>query len=183
MDPYSAAEAAARELVIIVDQDNNEVATATRREMRLQSLPHRATYILVFNRRGELFLQKRTDTKDIYPGYYDVAAGGVVLAGESYEESARRELHEELGISAELTFLFDHHHADATNQVWGRVFRCCHDGPMRLQPEEVADGFFLHPDKIIELAASEPFTPDGLAILARLGKNSGSDAHRPPHRA
>ncbi|NIR17298.1 MAG: NUDIX domain-containing protein, partial [Desulfobacterales bacterium] len=71
-------------------------------------LPHRATYILVFNSGGELYVQKRTQTKDVFPGYYDVAAGGVVLAGESYEEGAVRELLEELGIrGTPLEELFD----------------------------------------------------------------------------
>ena len=77
---------AADELVTIVDKDNNEVGVVPRREMRSGRLRHRATYILVVKSKGELFVQKRTQTKDVFPGYYDVAAGGVVLAGESYEE-------------------------------------------------------------------------------------------------
>ena len=80
------------EIVQVVDEDNRETGAVTRREMRARGLVHRASYILVFNSRGELFVQKRTVSKDIYPGYLDVAAGGVVLAGESYEEAARREL-------------------------------------------------------------------------------------------
>ena len=47
---------------------------------------------------GDLYVQKRTLTKDVYPGYYDVATGGVLQAGETYEQSAERELAEELGI-------------------------------------------------------------------------------------
>ena len=73
----------ADEVVIIVDEENNEVGAVPRREMRAGRLLHRATYILVFNSRGELYVQKRTQKKDVFPGYYDVAAGGVVLAGES----------------------------------------------------------------------------------------------------
>ena len=73
---------------------------ATRAEMRAQSLRHRATYILVFNSSGQLFVHRRTATKDIYPSYYDVAVGGVVGAGESYDDGAQRELAEELGITA-----------------------------------------------------------------------------------
>jgi len=75
----------ANEIVAIVDRDNTLVGKANRSEMRSKGLPHRATYILVFNSVGWLFVQKRTTTKDIYPGCLDPAVGGVVLDGESYE--------------------------------------------------------------------------------------------------
>lgn len=156
---------ASREIVVIVDEANRITGQASRAEMRAGRLIHRACYVLVFNGRGELFVQKRTASKDIYPGFYDVAAGGVVLAGESYEESADRELTEELGITAPLTFCLDHFHDGPDNRVWGRVFTCRHEGPMRLQPEEVAAGFFLSPAAVEELSRKEPFTPDGLEIL------------------
>ncbi len=58
--------------------------------MRKENLIHRATYILVFNSKGELFLQKRTKTKDVYPGYYDPVAGGVVTIGEDCETFAKK---------------------------------------------------------------------------------------------
>ncbi|MCW5208454.1 NUDIX hydrolase, partial [Desulfobulbus sp. US2] len=66
------------EIVQIVDEHNRELGELPRRLMREQRLIHRASYILVFNAVGELFIQKRTTTKDVYPGYWDVAAGGVV---------------------------------------------------------------------------------------------------------
>ncbi len=93
-DAYPGAE-----IVQIVDRDNRITGEAPRAQMRAAGLIHRACYILVFDARERLFIQKRTETKDIYPGYWDVAAGGVVLAGESYEESAARELEEELGVA------------------------------------------------------------------------------------
>src|SRR5499427_10330210 len=111
---------AADEIVVIVDEHNNVVGAAPRREMRGQRLPHRSTYILVFNSQGALYVQKRTMTKDVFPGYYDPATGGVVLAGESYEQSAIRELEEEMGIrQVPLTWLFDFYFADQRTRVWG----------------------------------------------------------------
>ncbi len=159
---------ARNEKVIVVDADNREITTMPRHRMRAGGLAHRATYILVFNAAGELFVQKRTQSKDVYPGYYDVATGGVVLAGESYEESAARELAEELGAhGVELNRHFDFFHRDAANQVWGRVYSCRYDGPITLQEEEVADGFFLPVNEVLALATREPFTPDGLLVLQR----------------
>lgn len=156
------------ELVMIVDADNNEIGAVSRQEMRASGLIHRAAYILVFNSGGEIFVQKRTKNKDLYPGYYDVAAGGVVQAGESYLVSACRELQEELGISGiPLVPRFDFFHEQALNRVWGRVFSCVYEGPLTLQAEEVEDGFFCDPKDAFELASREPFTPDGIFVLKK----------------
>ncbi len=161
--------ASAKEIVQIVDRDNREIDALPRHLMRSRGLIHRASYVLVFNDQKEIFVQKRTTTKDIYPGYWDVAAGGVVLASESYEQSASRELAEELGISGiPLTPLFDHYFEDATNRVWGRVFRCTHEGPFTLQPEEVEYGYFMTIQEILQSSRQEPFTPDGILILQQL---------------
>jgi isopentenyldiphosphate isomerase len=158
-----------QEKVTIVDEDNIEIGQLTRAEMRARNLIHRATYILVFNSRGHLFVQKRTQAKDIYPGHYEIAAGGVVLAGESYELSAGRELEEELGINnITLRHLFDNFYDGGHNRVWGRVFSCCYDGPMQLQEEEVESGEFMTIENVLAMIKTHPFCPDGIGILNRV---------------
>lgn len=165
MQPYNPAE----EIVVIVDGQNQAIGAVTRKIMRLQRLIHRASYILVFNTQGELFIQKRSQTKDIYPGYWDLAAGGVVLDGESYEESAKRELREELGISGvRLRPLFDQYFEDAGNRVWGRIFACTSNGPFSLQKEEIDYGRFISLGEIEALNQAEPVTPDGMLLLKQL---------------
>jgi len=154
------------EIVLIVDKNNDETGSAPRHEMRARGLPHRASYILVFNSKAELFVQKRTMTKDIYPGYYDVAAGGVVLAGESYDESALRELEAELGIKdTELTYQLTFFYKAGKNKVWGQVYSCTNDGDFTLQAEEVESGFFAAPRAVLSLSEKKPFTPDGIYVL------------------
>ncbi|CAK8714249.1 NUDIX hydrolase YfcD [Candidatus Electrothrix laxa] len=158
------------EIVQIVDEHNSELGELPRRLMREQRLIHRASYILVFNAAGELFIQKRTTSKDVYPSYWDVAAGGVVQAGETYEQSAERELAEELGVGGrpvKLNFLFDQYYEDQENRVWGRIFTCVHEGPFILQAEEVEYGCFMLPNTALYLSRSEPFTPDGILILQK----------------
>ena len=158
----------ADEIVTIVDENNTVVGAMPRRVMRAGRLPHRSTYILVFNSQGQLYVQKRTMTKDVYPGYFDIAAGGVVLAGESYAECAQRELAEELGIAnVPLTWLFEFYYTDTHARVWGGVFSCVYDGAMVLQAEEVESGTFMAPRDIPPRAKTEPFTPDGLYVLSR----------------
>ena len=163
------SSAASEELVTIVDRANNVTGCATRREMRAGRLPHRCSYILVFNPAGELLVQKRTETKDIYPGYWDPAAGGVMQYGETYEQNAEREVAEEMGIrGVVLTPLFDLWFEDERSAVWGRVFTCVWDGPVTPQVEEVQFVEAMTPaDVLRRAAAGEQFTPDGLEIVRR----------------
>ena len=161
------AEAAA-ELVDVVDVHDRVIGRATRAEVRATRLRHRATYLLVFNRRGELFVHQRAATKDVYPSYWDVAVGGVVAAGESYDAGARRELAEEVGITAVLAEpLFDFVYADAANQVNGRAYRVTWDGPLTLQADEIVRGVWLTPDAVEARIARAPFCPDGVEVWRR----------------
>ena len=165
----------ASEIVAIVDRDNHIVGQAARARMRAEYLPHRATAIFVRNSQGAYFVQKRAISKDIYPGYHDVAAGGVVLAGEGYSQAAARELAEELGVTgASLAAMFDHYYESETNRVWSRVYLCESDGPFVLQASEVASGRFMTAREIVR--STEPFTPDSLAMLARLEELAGRRA-------
>ena len=108
MVAISAAEAAHRaasdrERVAWVDEHDRPLGGVSRAEMRERRLIGRGTYILLFNTAGLLCVHRRTLSKALYPGYWDVAAGGMVLEGEDYRLSAERELAEELGIvDAEL---------------------------------------------------------------------------------
>jgi 8-oxo-dGTP pyrophosphatase MutT (NUDIX family) len=164
------------ELVTIVDRENNEIGPLPRGEMRAGRLIHRASYILVFNSQGELYVQKRTLTKDVFPGYHDVVAGGVVAAGETYEECAERELEEELGISnVPLTPLFHFYYEDEHIRLWGAAFSCVYDGEMILQEEEVESGAFMKVEELMNLPETEPFCPDSLYVLRRYVADNMSD--------
>jgi 8-oxo-dGTP pyrophosphatase MutT (NUDIX family) len=153
------------EMVAVVDRDDNVVDAVPRAVMRARGLIHRATYILVFSSKGELFVQERTMTKDIFPGYYDLCTGGVVLAGEGYEPSARRELKEEIGVEAgALTFLFGFYGEYAGQKVWGRAFSATSDGPFTLQAEEVSSGAFYSREGLEALIREKPCTPDSVYV-------------------
>lgn len=113
-------------------------------------------------------MHRRTLSKAIYPGYWDVAAGGMVQADESYVESAARELEEELGVAGvELTaheqFFFD----QPDNRLWCAVFSAVWDGPLKLQPEEVIEARFIAVDQVLHETAEKPYCPDSLAALKR----------------
>lgn len=163
---YLAASAAER--VIQVDEKDQPLGVVTRAQAQNEGLITRCTYIFVFNSAGLLCMHKRTLHKRLYPGYWDVAAGGVVGAGESYLEGAQRELAEELGISNVL--LQDHGRfffQSPESRLWGGVFSCLWDGDVQMQPEEVLAL------RWINLAAAwqqddEDYTPDSLQALELL---------------
>jgi len=166
------------ELVDVVDDAGRPVGTASRREMRARRLPHRSAYVLVFNRRDELFVHLRAADKDVYPAHWDVAIGGVLAAGESFDAGAAREAREELGVELALEPLFPLRYADAATVVHGMVYRAVHDGPFRLQPEEIVRGEFVPLAALAGRARREPFCPDGLAALAELWARERSAGSR-----
>ena len=90
------------EKVLIVDEDNNPVGSATRQEMRQGVLWHRASYVFIITDEAhgnKLLVQKRTMKKDYCPGFFDLSTGGVVGEGEDDDLNAVREVEEEVGIA------------------------------------------------------------------------------------
>ena len=156
------------EIVTIVDAANRRVGEKPRRLMRERNLLHRATYIFVFDREGRVLVQRRTASKDLYPGYYDLAAGGVVTAGESFEACAEREAFEELGIrGAPLVRRFDFYFGNQHTRCFGRAYTCVHEGPFTLQAEEVESVRFHSAPEIADGVVA-PITPDSRHAFDRL---------------
>ncbi|MCA9041795.1 MAG: NUDIX domain-containing protein [Planctomycetaceae bacterium] len=93
------------EIFDIVNERDEVIGQAPRSQVHAKKLLHRAVHIFVFNTAGELLMQKRSATKDEYPNCYTSSASGHVSAGETYDETAPRELEEELGLQGNLTRL------------------------------------------------------------------------------
>jgi 8-oxo-dGTP pyrophosphatase MutT (NUDIX family) len=154
--------------VDLVDGSNRVIGRTTRREVRGRNLCHRGVGILCRDSRGRIYVHRRTDTKDIFPGMYDMFVGGVVGAGETYGVAARREIREELGIDGpEPEFLFTYLYQGDRNFAWIQVYRVTWDGPIRHQPEEVASGEWMDPAGLLDMIPRKPFVPDGLEIFDR----------------
>lgn len=164
----------AEELVDVVDAMDRVVRQATRAEMRRDNLLHRAVYIIVRDSAGRVFIHRRTDSKDVYPGYWDVTVGGVVAAGEDYATAARRELAEEIGVVATtpLVTLFPVRYADAATQLVGMAFLARHDGPVVLQAEEIAHGEFVPVAEAERVMREVRCCPDGAQVLRRYLRTS-----------
>lgn len=157
------------EMVDEVDDDDRVIATVTRAEMRARRLQHRAVSIAVLGSDGRLLVHRRADTKDVWPGMWDLAAGGVVAAGETYEDAARRELAEELGVHVgEMECLGEGRFADEAVALIGRGYRCVHDGPFAFTDGEIAEVRWVDRAALDALMATERFVPDNVALLLPL---------------
>jgi 8-oxo-dGTP pyrophosphatase MutT (NUDIX family) len=161
--------AASEELVDVVDDGDRVVVTVTRAAMRAGRLRHRCVSIAVVGTDGRLLVHRRAATKDVWPGMWDIAAGGVVGAGEGYDAAARRELAEELGIVADhLEFLGGGRYDDAEVDLLGRGYRCTHDGPFTFTDGEIAEVRWVDRAGLETLRSEQPFVPDNMAWLLPL---------------
>lgn len=139
---------------------------ARRAEVRRRNLRHGATAVVVRNSAGEVYVHRRTDTKDVYPGLHDFAAGGVLQAGEEPSEAALREVAEELGVTGVvLEPLREADYRDEHTDYRAFCSTCTYDGPITWQPEEVAWGAWVSPARLVAMLDEVAFVPDSTALL------------------
>lgn len=138
-----------QELLSIVDENDRVIGSAARNIIHRDRLLHRAVHILVFNDSNLLFLQKRSQTKDINPGLWDSSAAGHVDIGEDYDACAVREINEELGVQVDrLSPMFKLYATPVTGMEFIQVYRCGHNGPFSLAAEEIEEGRWFNTKEI-----------------------------------
>lgn len=123
----------------ILNKKGEVIGVAPRAEIHGNpSLLHRVVHVLVFNRKKELLLQKRSCKKDVAPGKWDTSVGGHVGIGEDIFISAKREMEEELGISeCEPEYLYSYTHSNQYESELVSTFRCTYDGSINFNIEEI----------------------------------------------
>jgi isopentenyl-diphosphate Delta-isomerase len=133
------------EIFDIVNDNDEVIGRLPRSQVHRDAHKHRAVHVLVFNARGDLFLQKRSMKKDTFPGVWDSSASGHLDGGEDYDACAVRELREEIGlaIDAPPRRLFKIAACVETGLEFVWVYRLESEGPFTLHPEEIdAGGWF-----------------------------------------
>ncbi len=146
------------EIFDVVNERDEVIDRRPRSEVHRLGLLHRAVHVLVFNARGEVFLQKRSLSKDTAPGLWDSSASGHVDSGEDYDGCAVRELREEIGLVVEQTpeRLFKVDACVETGQEFVWVYRCLSEGPFTLHPGEIERGGWFAPEKVAAWVAGRP---------------------------
>ncbi len=157
--------------MVLVDREGTRVGTAPRHRVRAENLRHAATAVLLRRPDGRIYVHRRAADKDWQPSAYDAAAGGILVAGESPEESARRELAEELGVlGVPLRPLGLSVFEDETTRVVEHCFEATYAGPVTHADGEVVAGAWMSLPALGERLRDPgwPFVPDTRALLARL---------------
>ncbi|MDN3022136.1 NUDIX domain-containing protein [Streptomyces sp. S.PB5] len=161
----------ADEILDIVDENDQVIGQSPRGRAYAEGLRHRCVFIQARDATGRLFVHRRTPTKLVFPSLYDMWVGGVVGAGESYDEAALREAEEELGVSGlpQPVFLFKFLYDDGAGQTWwSSVYEVRCELAVNPQVEEVAWYGFLDEEEVQRRLAQWEWVPDGLDAYERL---------------
>ncbi len=159
------------EIFDVVNERDEVVGRETRRVVHRTGLMHRAVHVFIFNTRGEVFLQKRSMTKDSSPGLWDSSASGHLDCGEDYDACAVRELREEIGLCVEQCpkRLFKVDACVTTGQEFVWLYRGESEGPFTLHPEEIERGQWFTPEQVTQWVLERPddFAPAFVLVWKR----------------
>lgn len=148
------------ELFPLVDEDGNVIGQSTRTICHNGSrLLHPVIHLHIFNSKGELFLQKRSATKDIQPNKWDTAVGGHIDLGETPEIAVYREAREELGILDINPIYVQKYIIDTKVEVeLTYCYYAIYDGNINIDQDEVVDGRFWSIEEIESSLNKDIFT-------------------------
>ena len=154
------------ETVEEVDRAGNVLRLVSRREMRAGALRHRSVFIAVISEKGDILVHQRAVTKDVWPGWWDIAVGGVCGPGEDWHPAAVREMSEELGVEGVvIEQIGSGAYEDAQVRLVARVFQCRTDGPFRFADGEITQAHWVSPAEFPNWLGAKDFLPDSLALV------------------
>lgn len=141
-----------QELLEVVDKDGNVIGLAERSELHHNpSLIHRVVHVLIFNKQGDLLLQKRSGKKDTEPGKWDTSVGGHINPGESYRDAAEREMKEELGAEeCAMGFLYTYLFSNERESELVSTFSCVYEDNINFSREEIDEVRYWNLEEIKE---------------------------------
>jgi len=179
-------EISEKEILDVVNEEDKIVGKASRIACHVDNtLIHRGVVIFLFDSNNRVFLTKRSETKTEYPNALDASVAGHVLSGESYEQSAERELKEELNVSrVELKKIGKFNCFTALEREIETVFACKFDGEIRLR--ETASGRFYslkEASDAISFGNATPWLEGGWKFFKQfLSKEQKRESARKPTR-
>ncbi|MDA8169710.1 MAG: isopentenyl-diphosphate delta-isomerase [Nitrospiraceae bacterium] len=166
------------EQIIIVDEDDNFIGEEDKEKCHEGGgILHRAFLAMVFNKKGEILLARRSAGKKLWPDYWDGTVASHLFKFENYEQASRRRLYEEIGLIAVnvkylLKFRYQARYQDigSENEICAVLSVEAESNMIFPNREEISETEFLHPDKIISRWSgnSQMYTPWLMLALEKM---------------
>ena len=160
----------ADEMLDVVSECDTVTGSATIQDCLERGLLHRAVAVLVVRSDDRFLLQQRSKRDVWHPGLWTLSSTGHVMAGESYDHAARRELDEELGIAAELAVLKKYllppiRSGGLTEREWVTLYVARTDAPCRIDQAEVEKAEEVDEPMLRRMLGDGSMTPDAVALM------------------
>jgi isopentenyl-diphosphate delta-isomerase type 1 len=157
----------AEELFDVVDMQDSVIATLPRSEVHRRKLLHRAVHVFVFRSDGAMLIHKRSATKEEFPSVWTSSCSGHVSAGETYDETAPREMFEELGIEAAVIPIRKFDACPETSHEFTMFYTANSDDPILPDAQEMTEIRWMKLAEIDEWTqrAPEDFSPAFLLLF------------------
>lgn len=168
MDPTSPEATTIEEFFDVVDPFDRVLTRRPRSQVHRQKLLHRAVHVFLFHPDGRLLIHKRSDSKEEFPSVWTSSCSGHVSAGDSYDQTAPRELHEELGIeNVPLSTLHKFSATADTSWEFTVLYSAVSAQPPQPDPKEITAIQWLFPDEIAAWISHSPhdFSPSFLLLF------------------
>lgn len=155
------------ELFVVVDREDNILGYKTRAECHSdKNLIHRSVGVIVFNDKGKVLLQKRSLTKDTFPGFYTISSSGHVNKDETYEQAAIRETREEIGVDVKVEPVTKFLYYGPNETEIDSLFKTTHNGPFKIKEDEVESVKFVTKEELKEMI--DKLSPNAKEHLKRV---------------
>lgn len=157
-----------------VNEKDEVLGSVSRDEAHLKGLLHRSGMVFVVNSKSMILINERSSEKKTFPACYDSSVSFHVTYGETYEESAKRELLEEINIEAPLQCLGTFIHKDLPEHQLVSVFLCVSDIEPIIDPQEFSNHHFYTINEVERLMKNVKITPwlrDGWKLFIKHFRN------------
>jgi isopentenyldiphosphate isomerase len=160
------------EIFDVVDDDDNVIGKATRKEVHSKHLIHRSVMFFIFDKKGKIFVSQRTKNKEFFKEYWSIGLGGHINAGETYDEAVVREAKEEANIDEKPFFMgsLKLRIPNKSDNENARVYGFITDKKLKFDLFEIKQGTFMTVEEMEEKIKKEKFLPETKDLLEILKK-------------
>ena len=151
----------------VIDKQGNTIAIVSRKEIKEKKLRHKTAFIILKNSKHQYFIAQRSRTKKTYPLKWAFGAGGGVMAGESFDTAAVRELKEELNISEKVNYLFDFPFDSEEIHYLAKVYETVFDKEVIIDTREYEQGKWANEKEIFDMEKKGEFCPDSILYFKK----------------